>query len=217
MPDAEAVARTDADRARRRGARRWRRPDPTPGSSRSRRRRRSLVDGQGRLDPLVKGGHGCLRRFGTGRGWDRDAGKGPRRASQRRRRSRRETRVVGSRSNGRGGGRAKGIRPRVGLALWRSPARPGCRCPPPASGGAGPSAGRRGQRFHKPGRARPARVHRMELDRPPAEPPRPLADQRDLGALGTGVGARAVVDAVGVLEIVEVEMPGRTAHRRSRR
>ena len=65
----------------------------------------------------------------------------------------------------------------------------------------------------RPGRSRPARVHRIEPDAGAAEASRPLADQRDLGALGTCVGARAVVGAAGILEIVKVEALGVLATR----
>ncbi len=47
------------------------------------------------------------------------------------------------------------------------------------------------QRVGQPRRVRPARVHRVDPDGRPLEPARPLADQRDLDALGPGVGAGA--------------------------
>ncbi len=59
------------------------------------------------------------------------------------------------------------------------------------------------QRGGETGSVRPARVHRVRDDAGPGKPPRPFADERDLGALGPGVGAGTAVGALLVRQVVE--------------
>ena len=84
--------------------------------------------------------------------------------------------------------------------------------------GIGPVVGRPQQRPHdpaeagkrrrEPGGCGPARMHRAERDLVRRHAPGPLADQRDLGALRLGVGARPVPRPAGPCQVVEVERLG---------
>jgi hypothetical protein len=69
-------------------------------------------------------------------------------------------------------------------------------------------AGETRQSLAQARRRGPAGMHGVEADPRAAETPRPLADQRDLGSLRAGICTRAVVDAMAVLEVIEVESLG---------
>ena len=73
------------------------------------------------------------------------------------------------------------------------------------------------QRRGDAGRVRPARVHRVEDDLVGGDAPRPLPYERDLGALGVRVGARAFERRRPPTGGRRVGVAGRTSRPRSRR
>ena len=122
--------------------------------------------------------------------------------SHRRRRSRAESLVERTRSNGRGR-RSRYSRPSIAAAFGLR------RQPDDRVDALGGRAEQRshdpveaGQRLGEPGSVSPAGVHRGECDRS-ATPPRPLAHQRHLGPFCPRVRARPVVVAARELEVVE--------------
>ena len=195
--------------------------DPTPGSWRS-RRRMSKASSIGRVVSIrsCMRGHVDLRSWwvGPGRGRVGAPAEGDDGVPEAPPIGRARAAWHGTRSNGRGR-RSRYRRPFAAVARGDG-GQPDERVDA--------LVGRPEQRTHQR-RGRPAGPPRVRACRPSRdasmrsgrpdlrEPPRPLADEGDLGALRRGVRARAVVRAAGELQVVEVEPLGVHARPRSPR